>query len=126
MPTWNSKKVLTDEQTRINLAFINKLWGVNGEAVRNELFGQPNQKAVHDLLRTNHNFDIPDEVKIIMVDIDGARPTSFSASIDPAVDEFYYLVLPPKPIKRPGDPDYIAMQTGLEAFFHAANDGWGM
>ena len=81
MPTWNSKTVLTDEQTRINLAIINKLWGVNGEAVRNELFGQPDQKAVHDVLRTKHNFDIPEEVTIIMVDIDGARTTAFSASI---------------------------------------------
>jgi hypothetical protein len=124
MPTFNSA-VPIDEQSRINFAFIKKLWGPGGEAVRNELFDQPSQKAIHDVLRAKHSLDILDDVKIIMVDIESARTTSFSEKINAKVDKTYYLVLPPKPTKST-DSGYIAMQTGLEAYFHAANDGWGL
>jgi hypothetical protein len=77
--------------------------------VRIDLFAKPSEAAVKDYLQTTWGIIIPDEVRMMLVDIENV------------------LVIPPDLRKKPStDASYKEAQALSGAWFHATNDGWGM
>ncbi len=123
MATWDLTGNFSDLASN-NYAFVKELWDTNRvPALRKELFDL-NDRAALDRLLLPRGFEFPPNVEIVLVDIEGVRMKSFP---HPTVAKLstYVLLLPPRPVNRT-DSDSIAMHTGLEAFFHASNDGYGM
>jgi hypothetical protein len=72
---------------------------------------------------------IPDDVRIMLVDIEAAAKKEYPPAIVPGTDKFYVLILPPVPRREkgnPGDDAYKEMQAWNSAWYHAINDGYGM
>lgn len=123
MATWDLTGNFSDLASN-NYAFVKELWDTNRTpALRTELFDAANRAALEALLKPRR-FEFPTHVEIVLVDIEGVRMKSFPHPSVPKTSS-YVLLLPPRPVKRT-DPNFIAMHTGLEAFFHASNDGYGM
>jgi hypothetical protein len=93
--------------------------------VRIDLFAKPSEAAVKDYLQTTWGIIIPDEVRMMLVDIENAITKSYIN--DPRKDPFYVMVIPPDLRKKPStDASYKEAQALSGAWFHATNDGWGM
>jgi hypothetical protein len=94
--------------------------------VRVALFNQQTEAALKNYLLTTWGIVIPDEVRMMLVDIENATCKSY-VSIEPAKDSFYVMVIPPDLRRKPStDASYKEAQALSGAWFHATNDGWGM
>lgn len=104
--------------------FIQKLWSdTHGPSLRDALFKEQNLTDVQGVLAPL-GFELPPDVQVILVDIEGGRTKTYPDPIDQA-GRWYVLVLPPRPT-RSQDSHYRDQIAWLEATFHASNDGYGM
>jgi hypothetical protein len=114
------------EVTQTNFEFLlTKLWGPDAEAkaLRDELITAESEAQLRASL-ARLNIEVLPGTKLMVVDIVGARTKSFVTS--PGTEDFYVLVLPPKPRRHPGNDRYKEMQGWMAAHYHAVNDSYGM
>jgi hypothetical protein len=111
--------------TQQNYEFLKELWGSNGPALRDMLVSAAKQDELRDLL-VGWNIYVDSFVKVMIVDIENARTHTPEGPIDPMVDKFYVLVLPPVPRKHPKEPGYGMSQGWSTAYYHAITDSYGM
>ena len=113
--------------TQSNFKFLlTDLWGPNGQALRDYLITTRDEAALRDRLVTSYKIEVEANSRLLIVDIAGARTNSFVT--DASQQDFYVLVLPPKPRRTPpNDPGrYEEMQAWMTAHYHAINDSYGM
>lgn len=119
-----SDKIL--EVTQTNYKFLlEKLWGPDeqAQALRDQLITTRNEAELRALLATL-GIEVEPSTKLMIVDVVGARTNSFVANA--GTQDFYVLVLPPKPRRHPGNDRYKEMQGWMTAHYHAVNDSYGM
>ena len=111
------------EITQSHYKFLNeKLWGANGAAVRAQ-FLAADQEQLKTLLRENGiPFDLQN-VRILVVDLENGKTNGFDQAL---AQDFYTLVLPPRPRRHSTEVHYKEMQTWSAAYYHAINDSYGM
>lgn len=127
-PTKSYDEYQVGAATQRNYAFLEELWSARGPALRDQLFSQGSEASLRALLGA-WNIPIPDDVRIMLVDIEGAKTKVHSPAIIPSSDKFYVLILPPVPRReenKPGNDVYKEMQAWNSAWYHAINDGYGM
>jgi hypothetical protein len=79
---------------------------------------------VRTKLKNTYHLDIPAPIKLVVVDLQWARCKNWSLT-DPATQDFYEFIMPPRPTRWP-DKYYVESQQWEEAWFHAIVDGYGM
>jgi len=129
-PTKHYDENKIGQHVQINYKFIEKLFNKRGQkAFRDKLFSCADEAALRRALK-RLRIDVPNSVRIILVDIQYARMKSYPPHINPTKDSFYMLVMPPVPTnKKTADPkrtDYTEMQAWESAWLHAIVDGYGM
>jgi hypothetical protein len=110
--------------TKSNFEFLKELWGEGGAALRNEFLTSRDEPALRRLLLQKAKIEIEATVRLVVVDILTTKTNSFVT--DPDTQDFYVLVLPPKPRRNPGDARYEELQGWTAAHYHAINDSYGM
>lgn len=122
MPVFDHPQDITEVEK--NHKFISKLWDAKtGSTFRDQLFGAKNLVALKAQLN-DHGFGYPNDVQLIIVDVENGRTRSFPKAID-RKKRWYVIILPPRP-RRSRDKQYCEQLAWTEATFHATNDGYGM
>ena len=125
-PTKPDYSEYVGDYVQSNRKFLMRLWGDSGQSIRDKWIRQKTQKDLRDLLFRDLNIKVSRDVNVMVVDIQNARSNPDPITFDPQKDKFYLLVLPPKPVKNPGNEDYEMMQMWNSAYYHAVNDSYGM
>jgi len=112
------------QYTQHYYAFLKELWGPGGEALRQTLTTSRNEAELRDLLKAKAKIEIETTTRLVIVDILSTKTNSFVNNA--ATEDFYVLVLPPKPRRNPNDARYGELQGWSAAHYHAINDSYGM
>ena len=110
--------------TQTNFEFLlKKLWGTGGAALRDQLITTQDEEVLRGLL-AEHKIEVEPNTRLMIVDIEGARMNNLVTNA--TTQDFYVLVLPPKPRRHPDNALYKEMQGWMTAHYHAVNDSYGM
>jgi hypothetical protein len=112
------------EVLQANYEFLEKLFGTDHKTLRDELFAFEDEEELRARLADE---GIPTEkgVRIMLVDIEFARCKVCGDPINKSQEDWYVLVLPPKP-RRSTSAVHKEAMAWKSAWYHASNDGYGM
>jgi hypothetical protein len=113
--------------TQLNFNFLQELWGSRGDALRNSLWEKAesdDEPGLRALLLKKWKVKVPTGLRLMLVDVKGARSHSFVGNV--RTEQFYVLVLPPRPTRDPRNKNYNDQQCWNSAHYHAVNDSYGM
>jgi hypothetical protein len=128
MPTyqyWNEDDVGTYVQN--NYKFMDKLFGVHGDHLRQSLVNAPDENTLRTRMNTElPQLKIPQNVRVGVADLQTAKYKDWG--INTQTETYYIMVLPPNPQRQPQSTaqTYIDDQEWENAWYHATVDGYGM
>jgi hypothetical protein len=110
-----------------NYAFMDQLFDpANGAAFRQAFWNYPNEDALRNAINSHLHLNIPNTVRVGFFDVERPAFHSFPPPINAATDNYYVMILPSMPRRKPGDNTYIEDQAWEDAWYHAVVDGFGM
>lgn len=108
-----------------NFGFLmNSLWDPeDGPGIRNRFISAPNEAALRALF-IEFKIEVEAEVHLAVFDVESMKVKSFVEN--PATQDYYVLVLPPRPRRHTDNKPYTMMQGWAAAHYHTINDSYGM
>lgn len=116
-------------QVAIYDAFVAKIFA---DMTYRAQFTDPNKTwtDLYNLIKNDLGLDIGSGTKIFAVDIQtgatNVKGQNDNNPIDPSKDRWYTLILPPLPVKNPGNTAYMEAMKGEAAWHHTVVEGYGM
>jgi len=119
----------TGEAAQNNYKFFEDCFDPNpttNKAFRDWFFNpSTSEDDVRKKLKNTYHLDIPATIKLAVVDLQWARCKNWSIT-NPQTQDFYSLIMPPRPTRWPNNQYYVESQQWEESWFHAIVDGYGM
>jgi hypothetical protein len=119
---WDENEVGTYVQD--NYEFVDRLFGPQGAAIRKKFWACTTETQLRKAIKDEAKINVPASVRVGVFDVEAAA-LKVIKKIDPKTEDFYIMVMPPKP-RRKNTADYKDGQAWEEAWFHAIVDGYGI